>query len=84
LIPDPDSPLIDAGDPASDCPLVDQAGGPRPLDGDGNGSSVCDIGAIEVPEPGFGVALLSGALLLARARRRSQPDQRSGRRQALV
>lgn len=41
------SPLIDRGD-ASNCLSVDQRGQPRPADGDLNGSSVCDIGAVEV------------------------------------
>jgi len=47
------SPAIDGGDPAG-CtdalgnPLgVDQRGVFRPQDGDGNGSSICDIGAVE-------------------------------------
>jgi PKD repeat protein len=40
------SPAIDAGDNAS-CFTADQRGAPRPYDGDGDGSLLCDIGAIE-------------------------------------
>jgi predicted outer membrane repeat protein len=41
------SPAIDAG-PAKGCPASDQRGLLRPVDGDGDGSPVCDIGAFEV------------------------------------
>jgi predicted outer membrane repeat protein len=41
----PGSPAIDAGNNAT-CPATDQRGVPR-VDGDGNGSVVCDIGAYE-------------------------------------
>ena len=41
------SPAIDAGSPTT-CPATDQRGTSRPQDGDGDGSSVCDIGAFEL------------------------------------
>ena len=42
----PDSPAIDLA-PAASCPQGDQRGRPRPADGDGNGSALCDAGAVE-------------------------------------
>ena len=45
------------GSPARDaaslalCPRIDQRGHSRPLDGDGDGVAVCDIGAIEANDP---------------------------------
>ncbi len=30
------------------CPSTDQAGTPRPLDGDGDGTKICDVGAYEI------------------------------------
>lgn len=47
------SPVIDAGNPAMPgsgngaCEIVDQRGYVRPVDGDGNSSAICDIGAVE-------------------------------------
>ncbi len=40
------SPAIDAGDNTR-CPATDARNIARPYDGDGNGSAVCDIGAVE-------------------------------------
>jgi CSLREA domain-containing protein len=40
----PDSEAIDAG---SNCPSFDARGASRPKDGDGDGDSICDIGAYE-------------------------------------
>ena len=45
------SPLVDAGHPAETalgCEEDDQRGVDRPLDGDGNGDSRCDIGPLEI------------------------------------
>jgi CSLREA domain-containing protein len=42
----PGSPAVDAGDNTA-CLATDQRGFPRPIDGDENGSAICDIGAFE-------------------------------------
>lgn len=50
----PGSPAIDAGNPtgcsdSTGAPLLfDQRGNPRPADGDGDGSAICDVGAFEL------------------------------------
>ncbi len=61
-LPLPGSPAIDAGAESPVCPDVDQRGVARPVDGDGDTNVDCDIGAVEVPEPG---ALAGGVLALA-------------------
>jgi len=50
-IPMPGSLAIDGGTPnANNCISIDQRGNNRPIDGNDNGFSRCDIGAIEVTE----------------------------------
>jgi CSLREA domain-containing protein len=44
------SPAIDAGDDAQ-CPLFDQRGIPRPIDGNWDGITICDIGSFEYYGP---------------------------------
>jgi large repetitive protein len=46
-LPSIGSPVLDRG-AAADCPATDQRGEARPIDADGDGTSVCDIGAIEI------------------------------------
>ncbi|MFO1507512.1 MAG: choice-of-anchor Q domain-containing protein [Lysobacterales bacterium] len=46
LLPQPGSPVIDAGSNAL-CQAVDQRGVARPVDGNGDGNADCDIGAVE-------------------------------------
>ena len=42
----PNSPAIDAANNAI-CPAIDQRGQPRPIDGNGDTTATCDIGAVE-------------------------------------
>jgi hypothetical protein len=49
-LPQPGSQAIDGGTNTG-CPSTDQQGLPRLIDGDGNGSQLCDIGATEVSYP---------------------------------
>ena len=72
------SSAIDGGDPVV-CTSTDQRGTPRPRDGDGNGSAICDIGAVEVPEPARAAQLLAGGFAMAlgeRVRRSRRPRNR--------
>jgi CSLREA domain-containing protein len=72
--PLPGSPAIDTGDPVA-CREGDQRNAPRPVDGDGNGSAICDVGAIEIPEPGFLAGLFAGCALLAGLSRRGRSSR---------
>lgn len=51
MMPQSKSPLIDAALNAN-CPPADQRGISRPLDGNGDGTATCDIGAVEAPALG--------------------------------
>lgn len=43
------SPAIDAGNPdLVTCPATDARSAPRPIDGDGDGNAVCDMGSYEI------------------------------------
>ena len=48
----PRSPCIDAGT-NENAPSIDKDGNPRPVDGDGDGQAVCDMGAYEYVGPTF-------------------------------
>jgi hypothetical protein len=48
MTPSPQSPAIDTADNDM-CPIDDILGTPRPLDGNGDGNKVCDMGAYEMP-----------------------------------
>ncbi|NIM95961.1 MAG: hypothetical protein GTO18_19860 [Anaerolineales bacterium] len=58
------SPAMDSGNPSApgsggtSCELADQRGIVRPVDGDENGSSLCDIGAYEYTPPGVPESIL--------------------------
>ncbi|MEZ4593668.1 MAG: choice-of-anchor Q domain-containing protein [Chloroflexota bacterium] len=57
-LPGSGSPAIDAGNNAS-CAATDQRGVGRPLDGDSNSSTICDIGAVEAGSSGSPLPSLS-------------------------
>ncbi len=63
-MPLPGSPAIDSGNDvvcASLFPTQDQRGVPRPVDGDGDGFAICDIGSVETTFiPGLSVAKTPG------------------------
>lgn len=58
-LPRPGSPVVDTGSVAL-CTPADQTATPRPLDGDGDGQSRCDIGAIEAAGPLFASGFETG------------------------
>ncbi len=62
--PSRQSPALDAGDD-SVCPLDDQRGAARPVDGDGDGVAHCDIGALERGWPGLWLDKRGPAMALA-------------------
>ncbi|MDJ0865751.1 MAG: choice-of-anchor Q domain-containing protein [Myxococcota bacterium] len=69
-LPLPGSAAIDSG-PETGCLFpgggelaVDQRGEPRPQDGDGDGTAICDRGSVEVPEPDRGLLRGVGALVV--------------------
>ena len=60
----PGSPAIDGGDNVG-CPPLDQRGFVRPVDGDGNSTATCDIGAYELVS--IGAAVLAAVLPASRS-----------------
>ena len=71
------SPAIDAGTNTG-CPLSDQRGSPRPIDGDGNGSAICDMGAFEY-NPAYlawvgGISVTADANVIAAGRPQIGPQ----------
>lgn len=62
--PLPSSVLRDAAEQSACLANRDQAGSPRPQDSDGDTVAICDLGAIEAPEPRGWVMLAVGVLAL--------------------
>jgi len=64
LLPLPGSAALDAGPPGTDLPesFADLDGLPRPLDGDGDGRALLDLGAFEIgPRPSVELRIEAGA-----------------------
>ena len=59
----PGSPAIDRGIRNADCPANDARGGVRPLDGNGDGFALCDVGAFEFDPVGVAAVSPSSAFV---------------------
>jgi len=62
---------IDAADPAATAPLIDLAGSSRPVDGDGDGTAVSDLGAFEFQPPDVAAPQVTKVRFTSKIRRAS-------------